>query len=154
MKWTERAQVCCFYYHPELGKKNLAFTSLVYNLNPRTVEGWCTKSSMIRIWREMAKGITVSHILSGLSERWRDCKGFQSISKDALVSPIPDKYLPDVTKAYFWKQALFDGSGYVMLQKKVAIASIYPESYFFICKGQKRAFVLTRKPSKYDVEKI
>ena len=34
MKWTEQAQVCCFYYHPELGNKNLTFPSLVLICTP------------------------------------------------------------------------------------------------------------------------
>ena len=46
MSWTECAQVCCFYYHPALGNKDLALTSVVYSLNPKTIEGWCKKSSM------------------------------------------------------------------------------------------------------------
>lgn len=47
LSWTVRAQVCCFYYHPALGNKDLSFTGLVYSLSPKTIEGWCTKSSMI-----------------------------------------------------------------------------------------------------------
>ena len=39
MSWTERAQVCSFYYHPALGNKDLGLTSVVYSLNPRTIEG-------------------------------------------------------------------------------------------------------------------
>ena len=101
MKWIELAQVCCFYYHPELVNKNLTLTSLVYNLNPRKVEDWCTKSSMIRIWREVAKGITVSHIISCLRDRWRNCKGFQDTSHDVLVKAKPDKYLSVVIKDGF-----------------------------------------------------
>ena len=69
MSWVERAQVCCFFYHQALGNKDSAFTSVVYGLNPITIKGWCTKSSMIEIWRDFAKMITVSHILNGLSMR-------------------------------------------------------------------------------------
>ena len=34
------------------------------------------------------------------------------------------------------------------------MASTTPEAYLYICKGQKRAFVSTRKPPKYHVEQI
>ena len=69
ISWTERAQVCCFYYHSAIENKGLALTSVVYSLNRKTIEGWCRKSSMIPTWCDLARNITVSQILTGLSEQ-------------------------------------------------------------------------------------
>ena len=141
----------CFFFHQALGNKDLAFTSVVYGLNPKTIEGWCTKSSMIKIWRDFAKTITVSQILHGLSTRWRNSEAFRSISKDVLDSPVPSKNFPHVAKDCFQKQAIFHTSGYVLFQEKLAMALNRPESYCYINKG---VFVLQQKPSKYHAEEI
>ena len=63
LSWTQRASIIYFYLHPFMGRKDMKFTSKLFSINSRTLEGWLTKKEMISKW------LTIVRNLDGRSVR-------------------------------------------------------------------------------------
>jgi len=63
LSWTQRASIIYFYLHPFMGRIDMKFTSKLFSINSRTLEGWLTKKEMISKW------LTIVRNLDGRSVR-------------------------------------------------------------------------------------
>ena len=66
VNWTTRAVVVYFYYHPLLGRKDLALTSSIFGFNEKTVEGWIFKKEFRAKWYEIVTHFGFDDVVAAL----------------------------------------------------------------------------------------
>ena len=55
-----------FHLHPALGNKDLLKSSQVFSVNPKTLEGWMTKTSMKIKWADMVGDLNFDDVVNSI----------------------------------------------------------------------------------------
>jgi len=78
--WASRSVIIYFYLHPSLGKKDLERSAGLFQVNPRTLEGWLTKEDMKKRWISMVNELSFDDVLRAIPD--------SSIKKRLQALPI------------------------------------------------------------------
>ena len=66
LDWSTKSVIIYFHLHPALGNKDLLKSSQVFSVNPKTLEGWMTKTSMKIKWADMVGDLNFDDVVDSI----------------------------------------------------------------------------------------
>lgn len=90
--WSFRASALFFYFHHELGNRNLALTCDAFEIVPGTFRNWVTKSEFYAKWVPFVQELTLREAMTSMPPELHSQFQLSELHPDAKVA-IPDKYV-------------------------------------------------------------
>lgn len=90
--WSFRASALFFYFHHELGNRNLALTCDAFEIVPGTFRNWVTKSEFYAKWVPFVQELTLREAMASMPPELHSQFQLSELHPDAKVA-IPDKYV-------------------------------------------------------------
>ncbi|GAB9476552.1 hypothetical protein Gpo141_00013615, partial [Globisporangium polare] len=90
--WSVRASALFFYFHHELGNRNLALTCDAFEIVPGTFRNWVTKSEFYAKWVPFVQALTLREAMASMPLELHGQFQLSELHPDAKVA-IPAKYV-------------------------------------------------------------
>ncbi|KAH9140485.1 hypothetical protein AeRB84_015290 [Aphanomyces euteiches] len=138
--WYKKAQGVFFYFHRDLGCRNLQLTCSAFGFNPMTFNNWISQPMYYAKWVSFVENFQVGDIIESIPQTYRD--QFLSVSHESKVT-LPPKFTTKGNKIYL------TGFGTGTRQKRRKIAE-KQEHVVYIAKNAKT--LGSRRKIKYPLQ--